>query len=190
MFKENNEKYINEIKVRLSEERFIHSLNVEKSARELALIYGADIEKSAIAAILHDILKDTPSQEQFKILKNSDISLTEVEKQSPQLWHAMAGMVFVRDKLDISEEDILNAIRYHTTGRAGMSLVEKVVFLADFISEDRIYNGVEQMRIKARRSIKEALTEALSFMIIDLVNRGYSVHPDTVDLYNEVLFYD
>ena len=87
----------------------------------------------------------------------------------------------------VTDEDMLNAVRYHTTGRKDMSLLEKIVFIADFIGEERDYNGVEIMREKALKSLDEAIVEGLSFTIKDLTDKEALIHPDTIDAYNDAL---
>ena len=116
--------------------RFSHSVNVAKEAKKLAKHYGADENKAEIAGILHDITKEMPKEQQLQIIIDSGIILDNVQLHAPKLWHGMSGSIVVRDELGIDDEDILNAIRYHTTGRAGMSLLEKVIFTADFTVSD------------------------------------------------------
>ena len=93
----------------------------------------------------------------------------------------MSGSIVVRDELGIDDEDILNAIRYHTTGRAGMSLLEKVIFTADFTSEERTYSGVATMRKKSKKSLEEAMLYGYQF------KRQLAIHPDEVACYNEIV---
>ena len=122
------------IRERMGDYRFSHSVNVAKEAKKLAKHYGADENKAEIAGILHDITKEMPKEQQLQIIIDSGIILDNVQLHAPKLWHGMSGSIVVRDELGIDDEDILNAIRYHTTGRAGMSLLEKVIFTADFTS--------------------------------------------------------
>ena len=132
------EEYREIIKARMSEKRYIHSLNVEKEAVRLAEKYGADVKKAAVAGILHDITKETSFDEQLKIIENSGIILNDIQKSAPKLWHSISGAAYVKDVLGICDEDIFNAIRYHTTARADMSLLEKVIFIADFTARSEI----------------------------------------------------
>ena len=95
--------------------------------------------------------------------------------------------VFAEKELGCDDEEILTAVRYHTTGRSNMTLLEKVIFIADFIGKERDYDGVEVMREKAFRSLDEAIVEGLSFTIIDLIKKERLVHPDTMGAYNSAL---
>lgn len=176
------------IKERLSSKRYEHSKNVAKEAVRLAKKYGADVHKAEIAGILHDITKEAPEEEQANVMKKVGIELTELEKSSPKLWHAISGSAYIKSVLGIEDEDIINAVRYHTTGRAGMSLLEKVIFIADFTSEERDYDGVDKMRKAADKGLEEAMIEGMSFTITDLAERKLTIAPDTFAGYNEVVF--
>lgn len=175
------------IRKRESNYRFLHSLEVAKSAEELAQRYGADLHKARVAGLLHDVMKDVSGTEQLQILKDFGILLTDVEKHAPKLWHAIAGAAFVQHILGFEDTDIVNAIRYHTTARAGMSLLEKVIFIADFISADRTYPDVDVMRERATQSLESAMQYALEYTIRDLEEKGAAVHPDTSAALNEIL---
>lgn len=93
-------------------------------------------------------MKDTPKQEQLKIITDDGIILTPTEKSSTKTWHQLSGAVYIKKYLGVKDEDIISAVRYHTTGRENMTLLEKVVYIADYISADRKYPGVERMREK------------------------------------------
>ena len=181
------EQYTDIIRGRLTPKRFRHSLAVAEKARELAHQYGADTEKAYMAGLLHDILKDTDGDSQLQILQDFDILLDNVEKQSPKLWHARAGAVFMEHILGIHDADVLNAVRYHTTGRAGMSLLEMVLYLADFTSADRDYPDVDVLRDLADRDLLKAMEYAAAYTIQDLQESGLTVHPDTTACYQDIL---
>lgn len=175
------------IKERMGKNRYIHSINVAKAAEGLAKKYGADIEKARIAGILHDITKEMPYDQQLKIMQDNGIMLDNVQQFSPKTWHAISGSAYVKTKLNIDDHDILNAIRYHTSGRAGMSLLEKVIFVADFIGDERDYNGVDVMREKAQKSLEEAMLYGVTFSITDLAKRQFAIDTNTLDLFNELI---
>ncbi len=167
--------------------RYNHSLNVAKEAKKLAKLYGADEEKAQLAGILHDITKEMPKKEQLQIITDSGIILDNVQKNAPKLWHGISGSVYVENNLDIHDDDILNAIRYHTTGRAKMSLLEKIIFVADFTSEERTYSGVATMRKKSRHSLEDAMLYGFRFTFKDLSKRELAIHPDEIYCYNEIV---
>ena len=172
---------------KLSERRYIHSLNVAESAKELAEIYGYDREIAYTAGLIHDCCKDTPPGLQLSYMLQNGMELTQIETDTPKLYHAMCGSIFIQKEFGIDNQDIINAVRYHTTGRKNMSLLEKIVFIADFISAERDYDGVEVMREKAARSLDEAIAEGLGFTIKELIENSKVVHPDTVDAYNDAM---
>lgn len=122
----------------MSEERYRHSLGVEKEAERLARRWGEDPEKAAIAGILHDCCKEMPLPEALQIMRRSAI-MTEIDfREQPQLIHGFAAAEIL-GRYGVRDKDIENAVRYHTTGRAGMSRLEKIVYLADLTEEGRHY---------------------------------------------------
>ena len=179
------EQCITAIREKLSHKRFIHSLNVADEAEHLAKKWGADPERARIAGLLHDIMKDTPPEEQLQILAKFGIMLDNVQKKEGKLLHAITGAAYIERVLRVDDPDIVNAVRYHTTGRRGMTILEKVLFLADFISADRDYEGVEPLRNAVSRGLKDGMLQSLQFTIGDLAARLCAIHPDTVDAYNE-----
>lgn len=182
-----DEQYIEIIRTRLSDYRFHHSMCVAQEAKRLAEKYGADPSKAYTAGILHDIMKDTDKDAQMQVLGDFGVVLDEIEQRSPTLWHARSGEVFLRNILGVTDEEILSAVRYHTTGRAGMSRLEQVVFTADFTSADRDYPDVAVIRSLAEESLTAAIRYGVEYTIRDLIDRGRTVHPDTLAVYNEIV---
>ena len=111
------------LKEKLTEKRYNHSVNVSKKAVYLARKYGADVKKAEIAGLLHDITKQTDEPEQLQLVSDAGLKLSELEFESKKLWHALSGAAYLKTKLKIEDEEILNAVKFHTTGRAGMSLL-------------------------------------------------------------------
>lgn len=175
------------IKSMMSENRYNHCVNVSKEAVKLAKRYGGDEEKAAVAGILHDITKEMPKEEQLQIMLDCGIILDDIQKNAPKLWHGISGSVYIKKHFGIEDEDILNAICYHTTGRAGMSLLEKIIFVADFTSEERTYKGVATMRKKSRKSLEDAMLYGFKFTFSDLSSRELAIHPDELACYNEIV---
>nr|WP_316625888.1 bis(5'-nucleosyl)-tetraphosphatase (symmetrical) YqeK [uncultured Ruminococcus sp.] len=175
------------IRSMMGDYRYTHSVNVSEEAVALAKLYGADVNDAYTAGILHDITKELPAKEQLQIIADGGIILDSVQKNAHKLWHSISGSVYVRDKLGIKNPDIIKAIRYHTTGRQGMSLLEKIVFIADFTAAERSYNGVEIMREKSRQSLEDAMLFACKFTIGDLSSRELAIHRDQLDCFNELV---
>lgn len=181
------EQYVDIIRGRLTPRRFEHSLAVAEQAVHLAKKYGADPDKARTAGLLHDILKDTDGDSQLQIFKEFGILLDAVEEKAPKLWHARAGAVFLQRVLGIEDKEILDAVRYHTTARAGMSLLETVLYLADFTSADRDYPDVDVMRELTERDLDAAMQYAVAYTIDDLKEQERPVHPDTLACYKEIM---
>ena len=181
------DEYVGILEEHLSEFRVFHSKCVAKSARRLAEKYGGDPEKMYTAGLLHDVMKEAGEAETLEFCERQGIELTELERRSPKLWHAITGSVYVRAVLGITDPDIIIPIRYHTTGRAGMTLGERILFIADFISADRDYSDVDVMREKAEISLEDAMLYGLGYTIDELAQRRKAIHPDTVDAYNDVI---
>ncbi len=160
-------------------ERFIHSLNVADMAKKLAERYGEDPKKAYTAGLIHDATKNISGEEQLALISSGGIELSELEKNSPKLWHAVSGSVFAVEKFGIDDADIINAVRYHTTGRAGMSMLEKIIYVADFISAERDYEGVEDIRRTAFESLEKAVYIGADFTVKKLNSLSLPVHPDT-----------
>ena len=187
LYFDDNTKYRKLLREKLSPYRLYHSFCVADCARELALIYGADCETAYTAGLLHDIMKDATAYEQTEAIKKAGIKLSEDETYNPKLWHAMAGYAYLKNEKLICDEDSLNAVRYHTTGRQGMSLLEKIIYIADFASADRTYDGIEKMRNLSKQSLEEAMYFGLTFTISELCEKGGLIHPDSVGCYNEIV---
>lgn len=177
---------LKDVREKLSDYRYHHSMCVAKSARELARRFGTDEYKAYIAGIAHDILKEQSENESLALFNRAGIKLSPLEMRSKQLWHAIAGAAYLREKYSLPE-DILSAVRYHTTGKENMTLLEKILFVADFISDDRDYNGVRDMRERAKKSLELTMEEGLRFTIEDLSIKCRPIHPDTLSAYNQIL---
>lgn len=175
------------LRSKLGDKRYEHSLNVAREAVRLAEKYGANTEKAYTAGLIHDIMKEEKPEIQLKIIEESGMEITPTERNNPKLWHAMAGAAYIKSELGFEDEEIISAVRYHTTARAGMTLLEKVIYIADFTSEERDYRGVGKMRRLANKSLEKAMLEGLSFTLETLVKKGKMLNLDSINAYNEVV---
>ncbi len=183
------EEIIDILDIRLSKKRYQHSLNVAEEARKLAGHFNyPNPEKAYITGLLHDICKEIPKDEQLAMVKSSYLDVTDVELDTPPLYHAIAGAWYAEQVLHIRDSDMLNAIRYHTVGRARMSRLEEIIYLADLISADRDYKDVNKMRKISYQSIEKAMLEALRFSITDVVGKGSMLPENTIEAYNYYIF--
>ncbi len=180
----NNYKRI--LKARLNEKRYEHSLCVADEAKRLALKYGADSEKCFKAGLLHDITKNISDNDHLKIFETFGIILSRIENNARKLWHAMSGAVYLKYVLGEKDEEIIDAVRFHTTAKADMSLTAKILYLADFTSSDRDYPDVDEIRRLVDISLDSALIYALQYSISDLIQHKKPIHPDTLEAYNQI----
>lgn len=180
----------NLLQQRLCAARYQHSLNVADTCAQLARIFGADEGTAYLAGLLHDICKDEPEQQQLQRMLDSAIIWDEKALAQPALWHALSGSVFIRDELNITDEDMINAVRYHTTARAGMSQLEKIVYLADLTSADRSYPDVQTVRAMVAMSLEKAMLYALQYSIGNLITQKALIVTDTFEAYNEYAIWE
>ena len=173
------------LKSRLKEKRYYHSLAVADEAYRLAERYGSNCEKAYLAGLLHDITKNSSEDEHLNIFNTFGIILSNIEKSSEKLWHAISGAAYIKYILNIDDEEIYDAVRYHTTARGDIPLLSKIIYLADFTSADRDYEDVDVIRTLVDKSLDDAYFYALSYTVKELVGRGNAIHPDTIAAYNE-----
>lgn len=178
------DKLRNELSKRLPRDRFEHVLRVDETAKKLAAKYGVPIDKAEKAALFHDIAKFTDKELLRTILIKEKIDKRLLSFHH-ELWHGPVGSVIASDEFGVKDEDILNAVRYHTTGRAGMSRLEKVIYVADMIEPGRQFPGVERLREIAMEDIDLAMGACIHQSVQFLVSKGVSVFPDSIDCYNE-----
>lgn len=175
------------IRDKLDDYRYYHSLCVADEALRLAVKYGLDAEKAYIAGLLHDITKNFSSEEHLKLIDDFGIILSDIEKCSTKIWHSITGSEYVKRVLRFNDDEIISAIRYHTTAKADMSLFEKIIYLADFTSADRNYPDVDVMRNLVDIDPNKAMAYSLGYTIKDLVKKEAPIHPDTFLAYNQIV---
>lgn len=176
------------LQTRVNKKRYIHSKNVAKKAVELAEKFGCDKRRAYLAGLLHDICKNETIENNLKLVQEFGIMVDDISLREQKLWHAIAGAAYIQYILQLDDYDIINAVRYHTTGRAGASTLEKIIYLADFISDERDFDGVEKIRKSVDGGLDNAMYTATKFTIEDLAAAGRPIHPDSVAAYNEALF--
>ncbi|MDO4731584.1 MAG: bis(5'-nucleosyl)-tetraphosphatase (symmetrical) YqeK [Clostridia bacterium] len=172
----------------LSDYRKLHSFNVAKCARSLAELYNADVKKAYLTGLVHDVTKEFSEDQHIALFNKYNFILDDVQKATPKLWHSISGALFVKYVLKEDDDDVYNAIRFHTTGRSDMSLLEKIIFVSDFVSEERNYGGVDKIReVLKNDGLDACALEGLAFSINDLSLRKKYIHNDTLCAYNQIL---
>ncbi len=172
------------LKEQLSSKRYSHSVNVAEECRKLAKQYGEDPEKAYFAGLLHDVCKEIPDAQQKELVLKSGFAVCREELETRSLWHAIAGAYFIKSDFGIEDIDIINSIRFHTVGRAGMTRLEEIVYLGDLISADRDYKDVDKMRRLAYSDLNAAMLEAFAFAVKSVVKKGGLVPLCTAEGYN------
>lgn len=175
------------LKQNLKYKRYEHSLSVRDTAVKLAKIYNVDIEKAKIAGLVHDCAKNMNDDQLLSIALNHGIKVDEVCRESPQLIHGAAGAILANEIMGISDEETLNAIAYHTTGRKNMSMLDKIIYIADYIEPLRNFPGIEELRSIAFKNIDKALLQSFDNTIKFVIDRGQLLHFDTIEARNYVL---
>ncbi len=171
----------------LDDELYSHSLGVAEAAVSLAERYGADQEKAYLAGIVHDYGKRYSVRQLREKARQLKLSLDQVVSREGRLLHAPVGSALLRTELALDDKDVLRAVALHTTGRRGMSILEKVLYLADYIEVGRDFEGVEEIRRLSRQNLEGALLVAVENTIRSVLNRGLLLHPHSVVFRNELV---
>lgn len=166
--------------------RLEHTIGVAYTAASLAMCHGADVDKALIAGYLHDCAKHLSGEELLKICKKNDLPVSEIEKENPtSLLHGKVGAFFASEKYDVKDEEILSAICYHTTGHPGMTLLEKIIFLADYMEPGRNKApNLPQIREMIYKDIDKALLMVLEDTLVHLKESDKPVDDMTQKTYN------
>lgn len=174
------------IKPLMPEKRYLHTQGVMHTAIDLAQRYGEDPSKAETAAILHDMAKYEDVAKMEDIIRRENLDLSVVGWGS-ELLHGPIAAYYAQTKFGITDQDVLNAIHYHTTGRAGMSKLEKIIFVADMIEPSRNYPGVERLRNKAQKNLDKAMSACVRHSLRFLIDTKQPIFPLTLTCYNDIM---
>ena len=166
------------MKDNLKESRYIHSFGVEKMATELAKIYGADVEKAAFAGKYHDIAKCFDEEKMNEYILKYDIDKKYLN--NVPLAHSKVAAEILKNEYGVTDEDVLNAVRSHTTGRPDMSLLEEIVYVSDAIEENRNYPELKSLQELARKDLDKACLYIMNFAVEMILEKGRVVDEDTI----------
>ena len=178
----------NYLKDNLKPSRYGHTLGVVNTAIKLAEIYGEDIKKAEIAALCHDVAKNMSYEDMEKIISEEDITLSIDEQNSKELWHSIVAPILGKRIFKIDDEEILNAMRWHTTGKENMTNLEKIIYLADLIEPSRNFEGLEEIRRISYENLNLAMLKALTHTTIYLLEQGYAVDLNSVKARNYLVY--
>jgi len=178
---------IDELTKRLSPKRLRHSIGVSQTAESLAVRFNCDKEKSRLAGILHDLAREVPLNELLPRTQAFGIVVCDIERIELVLLHAPLAAKMAQAEFGIDDPEIMQAILLHTTGGLNMTLLDKIIYLADVIEPGRSFKGVDKIRKLARTDLDKALLSALDQSICYIVTRGGLLHPGTIAARNEIL---
>ncbi|MDE5965828.1 MAG: bis(5'-nucleosyl)-tetraphosphatase (symmetrical) YqeK [Lachnospiraceae bacterium] len=170
---------------KLTKKRYEHSMGVSYTAAAMAMVYGLDTEKAAVAGLLHDCAKCYSSEEKLKRCKKHNLPISSYEQKNPELLHAKLSAYYAREKYGVEDEEILSAITWHTTGKADMSTLDKIIYIADFIEPNRkMLPEMEEIRKEAFLDLDRCLIHILTNMIRYLSRKDAgSIDPLTLETY-------
>lgn len=183
------EDYKKFLKKELSDRRYHHSLNVAEMARHLAHVWGYNEDIAYIAGLLHDCAKEMPKETQKELILSSGYELDYAELVTDKLWHGIAGAQFIKTNFGIENREILDSIRFHTVGRKNMTLLDEIIYVADYISADRKMPVVPEVRALADKDLKLAVLSELRNSIVTTAYKGGFIPKCTLDAYNHYLKY-
>lgn len=174
----------------LDAERYYHVLGVEQTAIELAQLFNADAEKASLGALLHDMAKGLSNEKLLKIIDDNNISVSEEERKSFKTLHSPVGAFMAKDIFQVTDIDILNSIKYHTIGRIGMSVIEKIVFLADKIEANTRPSDFREKvlnELKIKNNLDSGMIICYEATIKSLVERKLYINRQTIDVWNYLI---
>jgi len=174
------------VRAQMPEKRWNHTLGVMETAVVLANRFGADPAKADLASILHDVAKYWPVDRMAMLMRENGLD-AELLQEDKELWHAPVGAFVAEREYGVEDADVLNAIRYHTSGRVGMSKLEKVVCLADYMEPGRSFPGVDKIRELAEHSLERALLAGFDSTVAFLLEKGKRILPLTVLARNDLI---
>ncbi len=179
------DKMCREISLQLKPKRFKHTLGVVEMAKKLARLYGADCEKAAIAALLHDCAKHMPLDEMIEICRQNDVLISDIEMHSPALIHGKAGALLAQTRYGVYDAEIYDAIFYHTTGKDAMSLLTQIIFVSDYIEPNRIHSD----KLPQLRALAEIdLNKTTAIILQDTLKYLEEAKDDVIDAMTAVAF--
>lgn len=175
------------LKSKLNVNRFTHTLSVQDLAVRLAKVYKIDESKARLTGLLHYCAKWMSPEKLMQAVEHYGIELDEIERRQSQILHAIVGAYWAKDYFHMHDEEILRAIKLHTTGDVQMSLLDKVIYVADYAEPTREYSGAKQIYELAFEDIDRATLETANQKILYLIKKGALIHPKTIRMRNAMV---
>lgn len=176
------------LKTNLMEKRYIHTLGVAETAKKLAKLNGISEEKAEIAGLAHDVAKNISKEKIKEIIKENNIGLSKIEEVSANLWHSIIAPIEAKNRFKIEDEEILDSIRWHTTGKENMSILTKIIYIADMIEPNRNFEGVEELRKVTFENLDRGVFSGLTSSIKVLLTQNLLIDENTMRARNYFLY--
>lgn len=176
-----------QLKKGMDKERYRHSYQVSKVAEKIAEYYKISTHKARLVGLIHDCAKDYSLDELKVLIKRYKIKLTDIEKKIPSLWHAYVGAEVARDVFNINNKEMIDAIKYHSTGYRYFGVLGKIIYISDKIEPDRDFARLEKIRKMVWENLDLAMLELLNQEIKNLIDRDAIIHPETLHTRNKIL---
>lgn len=176
------------LKLNLKESRYNHVIGVCETSIKLSKLNGVSTEKAEIAALAHDVAKNLDKDHMMKIINENNIKLSYVEKENTNLWHSIIAPILAKEKFGITDKEILEAIRWHTTGKEDMSPLVKIIYIADMIEPGRSFPGVEEIRKETFDNLDKGVYLGLTHSIQYLLEKDLLIDENTIKARNCFLF--
>ena len=175
------------VRSRLSDKRYEHTINVKKMAVKLAKRYGVDEDKAALAALLHDSAKEISKDEMRSLMQAYPVYAQACEARPTPVWHGICAAILARTEWGVTDEAVLSAIACHTAGKAGMTQLDKILYLADMTSAERDWPGVEKLRKLEMKDLDAAMLAALRQTNGFVLSEGKPLDPESKAAYEDIL---
>ncbi|NOW07444.1 bis(5'-nucleosyl)-tetraphosphatase (symmetrical) YqeK [Clostridium beijerinckii] len=176
------------LKSNLLEKRYMHTLGVADTAKRLAKLNGVSEKKAEIAGLAHDVAKNLSIDKMREMIKENNVIISEIEEKNMNLWHSIVAPIEAKDKLGIDDDEILDAIRWHTTGKEDMSTLTKIIYIADMIEPGRNFEGVDEIRRATFENLNKGVYFGLTSSIKVLLARNLLIDENTIKARNYFLF--
>jgi predicted HD superfamily hydrolase involved in NAD metabolism len=174
---------LSKVEESMSEKRFSHVLGTQETAIQLAKRFGADVEKVSIAGLVHDYAKERSNEEMIRVIVENHLD-EDIISFGNQIWHGIAGVVLIEKELGVRDSEILQAVSVHTTGSSNMSLIDKIIYVADYIEPNRHFEGINEVRRLAEVDLDEVVKYETEHTLLCLLKEKRAIYPKTIETFN------
>ncbi|CQR25851.1 HD superfamily hydrolase [Streptococcus varani] len=182
------EELLEKVASSMSEKRFRHVLRVERAALELAERYDCDATKASLAALLHDVAKEVEDAVFLRLIDQEKLD-PDLKKWGNNIWHGVVGAYLISSEFGLQDQEILQAIQRHTVGSADMTVLDEVLYVADYIEPGRDFPGVDKARSIAKESLDKAVAFETAQTVAHLAKKAIPIYPQTIETYNAYVGY-